>query len=361
MKTSALLFAAALVCAPFTMAQAQESTNMFDLSDDHSSASLTAAESIISGDNPISVTYFKGSNADPQEETISYTGGGLGNQGNTNPSTETPNYYIFDFSKSIEFGKIAINWEGATRPAEYYIYVSEDKETWKQVGTYSTTDQAEVWDNWNVSDYTKPILGQYFKISITATTNTNYATRIDGFRIEELRIPSAIKIHSQINSFNDPWVYGSVLTVGESATITASVYDQNGKIMTDRVPSITSNASEGDWSDGIYTPSSVGTAEFTASYANLSETLIYHTTDLANFITSDKYKEFSSSSINPNVNYNNIVDGESSLTDHANSQITIAAADGQSENFVLTKLERIYDVEDIAIQLCVKGVTLTIF
>lgn len=59
MKTSALLFAAALVCAPFTMVQAQESTNQFVLSDDHSSASLTAAESIISGDNPVSVTYFK--------------------------------------------------------------------------------------------------------------------------------------------------------------------------------------------------------------------------------------------------------------------------------------------------------------
>lgn len=34
MKTSALLFAAALVCAPFTMVQAQESTNKFVLSDD---------------------------------------------------------------------------------------------------------------------------------------------------------------------------------------------------------------------------------------------------------------------------------------------------------------------------------------
>ena len=349
MKTSALLFAAALVCAPFTMTQAQESTNMFVLSDDHSSASLTAEASIISGDNPISVTYFKGTGADPAEETTSYTGNGLGNQGNKIPTEDTPNYYIFDFSQSVEFGKIAINWEGATRPAQYYIYVSDDKETWEQVGSYSTTDQAQVWDNWIAPDFTDPIIGRYFKISITATTNTNYATRIDGFRIEELRIPSAIKIHSQINGFNDPWVYGSVLTVGESATISASVYDQNGKIMTDIVPSITSNASESEWSDGIYTPISVGTADFTASYANMSETLIFHTTDLANFITSDKYKEFSSSSTNTNVNYNNIVDGESSLTDHANSQITIAAADGQSENFVLTKLERIYDIENIAI------------
>lgn len=34
MKTSTLLFAAALVCAPFTMVQAQESTNQFVLSDD---------------------------------------------------------------------------------------------------------------------------------------------------------------------------------------------------------------------------------------------------------------------------------------------------------------------------------------
>lgn len=119
--------------------------------------------------------------------------------------------------------------------------------------------------------------------------------------------------------------------------------------MTDIVPSITSDSSEGDLIDGKYTPVSVGTAEFTASYANLSETQIYHTTDLANFITSDKYKEFSSSSTNTNVNYNNIVDGGSSLVDHSGKQITIATANGQNENFVLTKLERIYDIDNIAI------------
>lgn len=349
MKTSALLFAAALVCAPFTMVRAQESTNMFDLSDDHSNASIPAAASIITANNPISVTYFKGTDANPQEETKSYTGGGLGNQGNKIPTEDTPNYYIFDFSQSIEFGKIAINWEGATRPAEYYIYISEDKKTWKQVGTYSTSDRAEVWDNWVLSDITAPISAQYFKISITATTNTDYATRIDGLRVEELRIPTTVKINSRINVYNDPWVYGTVLTVGESATITSSVYDQNGKIMTDIVPTITTTAPDEEWSEGVYTPASVGTAEFTASYANLSETLIYHTTDLAHFITSDKYKEFSSSSTNADVNYNNIVDGESSLMDYANSQITIAAADGQIENFVLTKLERIYDIENIAV------------
>ncbi|CCX43859.1 unknown [Prevotella sp. CAG:1031] len=160
MKTSALLFAAALVCAPFTMVQAQESTNQFVLSDDHSSASLTAAESIISGDNPVSVTYFKGSNADPQEETKSYAGANIiGSYGTLVPTEEVPNYYIFDFSKSIAFGNVDINWEGNTRPAEYHLHVSNDKEIWTQVGKYSTSDKEQIWDNWTSNDISAPILG----------------------------------------------------------------------------------------------------------------------------------------------------------------------------------------------------------
>lgn len=346
MKTSALLFAAALVCAPFTMARAQESTNMFDLSDDHSNASLAAEASIITANNPISVTYFKGTDADPIEETKSYTGNGLGNQGNKVPTEDTPNYYIFDFSQSIEFGKIAINWEGATRPAEYYIYVSEDKKTWKQVGTYSTSDRAEVWDNWVLSDITAPISARYFKISITATTNTGYATRIDGLRVEELRIPTTVRISSVINGFNDPWAFGSVMTVGESATITASVFDQKGKIMTDLLPTVTTTVSETEWNDGVYTPSAVGLATFTATYGDISASALFSTIDYANFIPTEKFKEFASSATD-SPNFNNIVVGPG-LSDHANA-VVIAANGGESQNYLQAKLERIYNLQNIAV------------
>lgn len=290
MKTSALLFAAALVCAPFTMTQAQESTNMFVLSDDHSSASLTAEASIISGDNPISVTYFKGSNADPQEETKSYAGANIiGSYGNLVPTEEVPNYYIFDFSKSIAFGNVDINWEGNTRPAEYHLYVSNDKEIWTQVGKYSTSDKEQIWDNWTSNDISAPILGRYFKITITAPTNKEYVTRLDGIRVRELPLPTSVSLNSVISGFNDPWLSNHLLMgVGESATITASVLDQNGAIMTDLVPMISTTAAESEWNNGIYTPETAGKAIFTASYREFTSTLQVTTIDYENYIPSDK-------------------------------------------------------------------------
>lgn len=357
MKTSALLFAAALVCAPFTVVQAQESTNQFVLSDDHSSASLTAAESIISGNAPISVTCLEVSE-NPQEETVSYTGGGLDNRGHKVPSEENPNYYIFDFSQPIEFGKIAINWEGNTRPAEYYIYVSDDNETWKQVGTYSTDDKTQIWDNWMTTDVTAPIVARYFKINITATTNEGYATRIDGFRIEKLRIPTSVRINSIINEFNDPWAFGSVMTVGESATITASVFDQYGKIMTDLVPALTTTASDLEWNNGIYTPSVVGNATFSAKYGDLSTYTVFSTIDFANFIPSEKFKEFTSSAT-ASPNFNSIVVGPE-LSDHANA-VVIAENGGESQNYLQAKLERIYNLQNIALYWDCPPISLKIF
>lgn len=41
---------------------------------------------------------------------------------------------------------------------------------------------------------------------------------------------------------------------GRSATITASVLDQNGAIMTDLVPMISTTTAESEWNNGIYTP-----------------------------------------------------------------------------------------------------------
>lgn len=357
MKTSALLFAAALVCAPFTVAQAQESTNKFVLSDEHSSASLTAAESIISGNAPISVTCLEVSE-NPQEETVSYTGGGLDNRGHKVPSEENPNYYIFDFSQPIEFGKIAINWEGNTRPAEYYIYVSDDNETWKKVGTYSTDDKTQIWDNWMTTDVTTPIVARYFKINITATTNEGYATRIDGFRIEKLRIPTSVRINSIINEFNDPWAFGSVMTVGESATITASVFDQYGKIMTDLVPALTTTASDLEWNNGIYTPSVVGNATFSAKYGDLSTYTVFSTIDCANFIPSEKFKEFTSSATG-SPNFNSVVVGPE-LSDHANA-VVIAENGGESQNYLQAKLERIYNLQNIALYWDCPPISLKIF
>lgn len=357
MKTSALLFAAALVCAPFTVAQAQESTNKFVLSDEHSSASLTAAESIISGNAPISVTCLEVSE-NPQEETVSYTGGGLDNRGHKVPSEENPNYYIFDFSQPIEFGKIAINWEGNTRPAEYYIYVSDDNETWKQVGTYSTDDKTQIWDNWMITDVTAPIVARYFKINITATTNEGYATRIDGFRVEKLRIPTSVRINSIINEFNDPWAFGSVMTVGESATITASVFDQYGKIMTDLVPALTTTASDLEWNNGIYTPSVIGNATFSAKYGELSTYTVFSTIDCANFIPSEKFKEFTSSAT-ASPNFNSIVVGPE-LSDHANA-VVIAENGGDSQNYLQAKLERIYNLQNIALYWDCPPISLKIF
>lgn len=344
MKTSALLFAAALVCAPFTVAQAQESTNKFVLSDEHSSASLTAAESIITANNPVTVTCLTVSE-NPQEETVSYTGGGLGNRGYKVPTKENPNYYIFDFSDPIEFGKISVNW-GNVRPAEYFIYVSNDKDTWEQVGAYSTTDTKQTWDNWTISDLKSPIIGQYLKICVTASTTSVYATLIDGFRVEKMRTPTSVRINSVINGFNDPFAFGTVMTVGESTTITASVIDQYGKIMTDLIPVLTTNASESEWNNDIYTPSIVGTAEFTATYDNLSASAIISTTDCSNFIPAEKFIEFASSATD-SPNFNNIVVGPR-LSDHANA-VVIAVNGGESQNYLQAKLERIYSLQNIAL------------
>lgn len=360
MKTSALLFAAALVCAPFTMAQAQESTNMFDLSDDHSSASLTAAESIITANNPVSVTYFKGSNADPQEETKSYAGANIiGSYGNLVPTEEVPNYYIFDFSKSIAFGNVDINWEGNTRPAEYHLYVSNDKEIWTQVGKYSTSDKEQIWDNWTSNDISAPILGRYLKITITTPTNKEYVTRLDGIRVRELPLPTSVSLNSVINGFNDPWLSNHFLMgVGESATITASVLDQNGVIMTDLAPMISTTAAESEWNNGIYTPETAGKAIFTATYSEFSSTLQVTTIDCSNFVPAEKFQEYTSSAT-ANPNFNTIVVGPE-LNSHANA-VVIAENGGESQNYLQAKLERIYNLQNIALYWDCPPINLKIF
>lgn len=80
--------------------------------------------------------------------------------------------------------------------------------------------------------------------------------------------------------------------VGESATITASVLDQNGAIMTDLVPMISTTAAESEWNNGIYTPETAGKAIFTASFGEFTSTLQVTTIDNDNYIPSDKFKEF---------------------------------------------------------------------
>ena len=80
--------------------------------------------------------------------------------------------------------------------------------------------------------------------------------------------------------------------VGESATITASVLDQNGAIMTDLVPMISTTAAESGWNNGIYTPETAGKVIFTASYGEFTSTLQVTTIDYDNYIPSDKFKEF---------------------------------------------------------------------
>lgn len=68
-------------------------------------------------------------------------------------------------------------------------------------------------------------------------------TRLDGIRVRELPIPTSVSLSSVISGFNDPWLSNHFLMgVGESATVTASVLDQNGAIMTDLVPMISTTA-----------------------------------------------------------------------------------------------------------------------
>lgn len=71
-------------------------------------------------------------------------------------------------------------------------------------------------------------------------------TRLDGIRVRELPIPTSVSLSSVISGFNDTWQSNRFLMgVGESATITASVLDQNGAIMTDLVPMISTTAANG--------------------------------------------------------------------------------------------------------------------
>lgn len=156
-------------------------------------------------------------------------------------------------------------------------------------------------------------------------------TRLDGIRVRELPIPTSVSLSSVISGFNDPWLSNHFLMgVGESATITAWVLDQNGAIMTDLVPMISTTAAESGWNNGIYTPETAGKAIFTASYGEFTSTLQVTTIDYDNYIPSDKFKEFISSATG-SPNYSNIIVGPEISTKAG--EIVIAENGGESQNY----------------------------
>ena len=259
--------------------------------------------------------------------------------------TEEADHNItLELRRPINANAIRLHWGGA--PKSYSVMVSEDGENFVPVVTDYKGSGANAWDKHGFADRTV----KYLRIVTVGYQVMNWGlslTEIKLYGDDKAFVPADIRVSSKLNDYNDPKIYGSVLTVGEAASITATVYNIDGIELKNAEIALATTASEDEWKDGIYTPAATGFADFTYTSGDINVTKRFLVVDDAKYIDGTNLTVVGSTG--SSSTYSSLFDGGSSLTENGAVYVFADNINGDNEHSLTVQFNKIYTLEYLSL------------